>query len=35
MQTVSASVESRIHLDEPAKSVLRLKPPRVWSISPG
>ena len=35
MQTVSASVEPRIHLDEPVTSVLRLKPPGVWSISPG
>jgi CBS domain-containing protein len=34
MPTVSASVEPRIHLDEPVMSVLRLKPPGVWSISP-
>lgn len=34
MQAVSASVEPSIHLDEPVMSVLRLKGPGVWSISP-
>lgn|ERR1035437_1393119 len=34
MQTVSASIEPRVQLDEPVMSVLRLKAPGVWSISP-
>jgi CBS domain-containing protein len=34
MQPVSASLEPRVQLDEPVTSVLRLKPPGVWSISP-
>jgi CBS domain-containing protein len=35
MQAVKTSTESKIHLDEPVTSLLRMKGSGVWSISPG
>jgi predicted transcriptional regulator len=34
MQAVQTAAESKIHLNEPVKSLLRIKGPGVWSISP-
>jgi CBS domain-containing protein len=34
MQAVQAAVEPKIHLNEPVISLLRIKGPGVWSISP-
>jgi CBS domain-containing protein len=34
MLAAKTSIEPRVHLDEPVMSLLRLKGPGVWSISP-
>ena len=34
MPSINASTEAKIHLDEPVTSLLRMKGPGIWSISP-